>query len=443
LSSLVTVRFGFFFGLRAAVATAWARGTCIVAAGSAVSSVCVTSPSRPSTMTSSAEAVAAPPTLQTIATNRQQATRMTPMDPMLGSKLRRDVRCNLQPMRLLVIAFLALSLLAGCGGGDDKADSSTDVNQLLKDTFSGKKDVKSGKLDIALNADSGGQSFVVKITGPFESQGSGKLPKLDIDASLEGGGQSFQAGVTSTGDQGFVSYGGTDYAVPPSVFQQFKAGFEQSAKQGGSKNDQSLASLGIDPSKWLTNAKNEGEAKVGDTDTIKITGDVDVPKLLDDVNAALQKIRSLGGTGAAQLPDQLSEQDKKQAEDAIKDLNVEIYTGADDKILRRMTIGMKLEVPDSAGGGKQAADLKLDFQLLDLNEGQEIKAPEKTKPFSQLLSKLQGLGLGGLGGGIAGGSSGSGSSGTSQENLQKYSQCIQDANGDTSKIRKCADLLQP
>jgi hypothetical protein len=369
---------------------------------------------------------------------------MTPKTPMLGSKLRRDVRCNLRPMRLLplVIVLLSLGLLAGCGGSSgDKADSSTDVDQLLKDTFSGNKDIKSGKLDVALNADSGGQSFAVKITGPFESQGAGKLPKLDIDASLEGGGQSFKGGVTSTGDQGFVSYGGTDYAIPASVFQQFKAGFEQSANKSSSNGNQSLASLGIDPRKWLTNAKNEGEAKVGDTDTIKITGDVDVPKLLDDVNAALQKLRTLGGAQASQLPAQLSEQDKKQAEDAIKDLSVEIYTGADDKIMRRMAVALKLDVPQSAGGSAQQADLKFDLQLLDLNESQEISAPENTKPFNELLSKLQGLGLPGLSSG--GASSGSGSSGASQENLQKYSECIQKANGDNSKIRKCADLLTP
>jgi hypothetical protein len=349
-------------------------------------------------------------------------------------------------MRLLplLIALLSLGLLVGCGGGSgDKADSSTDVNQLLKDTFSGKKDIKSGKLDLALNADSGGQSFAVKVTGPFESQGSGKLPKLDIDASLEGSGQSFQAGVTSTGDKGFVSYGGTDYAVPPAVFQQFKAGFEQSATKSGGNGNQSLATLGIDPTKWLTNAKNEGNAKVGDTDTVKITGDVDVSKLLDDVNTALQKIRSIGGAQAAQLPDQLSAADKKQAEDAIKALNVEIYTGAEDKILRRMVVTMKLDVPQGTGGGStQPANLKLDFQLQDLNESQEINAPSNTKPLSQLMSQLQGLGIPGLGAG-GGSSSGSGSAGTSQENLQKYSECIQKANGDNAKIRKCADLLTP
>jgi hypothetical protein len=377
------------------------------------------------------------------------------MTPMLGSKLRRDVRCNLELMRLrplliLLLAALAAGLLAGCGGdsgGGDSADSSTDVNQLLTDTFSGKKEIKSGKLDLAVNVD-GGQSgtFAIKVGGPFETQGTGKLPKLDIDASLDGGGQSFQAGVTSTGDKGFVSYAGTDYEVAGPVFQQFKAGYEQSAKQAQSQNgNQSLASLGIDPRRWLTNAKNAGEAKVGDTDTIKITGDVDVPKLLDDVSAALQKIRTLGGSQAQSLPDQLSEADKKQAADAVKDLSVEIYTGKDDKILRRMVVAMKIAAPDSSGS-TTSADLKVDFQLLDLNESQDIKAPETTKPFSQLLGKLNGLGLGGLGqlGGAAGGSgSGSGSGSGNAQNLEKYSQCVQEANGDNATIAKCGDLLTP
>jgi hypothetical protein len=368
------------------------------------------------------------------------------MTPMLGSKLRREVRCNHRPMRLRLLISLALVAaiaLAGCGGGDDQASSSTDVNQLLKDTFSGSKDVKSGKLDLALTANAGGQDLTLKVAGPFESQGSGRLPKLAIDVSFQGGGQSLQGGVTSTGDKGFVNYGGTYYVVPGPVFQQFKAGYEQSAKQASDKgNGQSLATLGIDPTKWLTNAKNEGDAKVGDTDTIKITGDVDVPKLLDDVNVLLQKVRSLGGSQAANLPSQLSEQQKQQAADAIKSLNVEIYTGKDDKILRRIVVAGKFDVPDTSGSGTQSADLKFDLQLLDLNESQDISAPENTKPFSELMNKLNGLGLGGLGASGSGSGSSSGSA-PNQDALEKYSQCIQDANGDNSKIRKCADMLTP
>jgi len=342
-------------------------------------------------------------------------------------------------LRTLALLFVALLVVAGCGG--DSADSSTDVDQLLEETFSGGKSIESGRLDISLALESqGGQPVTLDLSGPFRTQGAGRLPQLDLDASFAGGGQSIEAGVTATEDQAFVSYGADSYEIAGPVFQQFKAGYEEAARQsGGGQQDQSLASLGIDPRRWLTNARNAGEAKVGDTDTIRITGDVDVMKLLEDVDGALERVRSLGIQGSEQLPERLTDEEKRQTAEAVERLDVEIYTGADDRILRRMVIGLGLQAPD---GGAQAVDVRFDLQLLEVNEDQEIEAPDGAKPFEELLAQLEGLGidlgrLGGLGGGGQGGSGG----GASQENLERYSQCIQEAAGNSDEVRKCADLL--
>ncbi len=194
-----------------------------------------------------------------------------------------------------------------------------------------------------------------------------------------------------------MNFQGTEYVVSDQVFNQFKAGYEQAQKQGKEQN-QSLSSLGLDPRAWLTNPKNEGEAKVGDDDTIKITGGVDVNKLLDDVNKALQKTRELGVQGTEQLPSQLTDAQKKQVADSVKDPKVEIYTGKEDKILRRMVISVSLVDAQNEAG---SADIKLDLSISDLNEDQEISEPSGAKPFDQLLSQLGGLGLGGLGGAAA------------------------------------------
>ncbi len=344
-------------------------------------------------------------------------------------------------MQLRALLILLLALVAvGCGGGDETADSSTDVDQLLNDTFSGTKSIQSGKLSLALALEAeGGQGPVsAKISGPFQSEGEGRLPQVDLEGSFEGGGESLSGGVTATADAAYVSFGGNTYEVAGPVFEQFKAGYEQSAKEASGEKDQSLASLGIDPRRWLTNATNEGEAKVGDTDTIKITGDVDVPKLLDDVNGALEKIRGLGVQGSEQIPDKLTEAEKQQTAEAIEDLSVEIYTGADDRILRRMVVSLSLKMPEGATvGGAQSADIRLDFQLLDVNEDQEIEAPENAKPFAELMKQLEGLGvgldLGALGGGGAGGGEG--------PNVDEYSECVQKNLGDNDAVRKCADLL--
>jgi hypothetical protein len=351
---------------------------------------------------------------------------------------------------LLLVALLTV-LVAGCGGSKDQASGTTDVNHLLQKTFAGGKKLDSGRLDLTLKLDlQGGQSsqlngpITLKLSGPFQTQGKGKLPLFDMDASFQGAGQSFKAGLESTGDKGFVNFQGTDYAVTDQVFQQFRTGYEQAQQQSAKQSGQSLATLGIDPRRWLTNPRNEGEAKVGDADVVRITGDVDVAKLLDDVNNALDKARGLGVQGSQSLPQKLTDAQKQQAQKAIKALSIEIDTGKADTTLRRMLINLDVATSASSTGGAQSGKVSLDFQLLDLNKSQSIKPPASAKPFAGLLSQLGGLGLGtgATSGSGSSGSSGSGSSGgASATQLKKYSDCITAAGSDTTKAQKCADLL--
>ena len=353
------------------------------------------------------------------------------------------LRSVLVPVALLVLA----ATLTACGGGSS-VSADTDVNELLTKTFSGQKKIESGRLDFTVRIDAPGAAGAqggpvdVKLSGPFQSQGEQRLPKLDLDVAFSGQGQNIKAGVISTGDRGFVNFNNTDYAVSDQVFKQFQAGYEQAQKEAAKQQgDQktSLATLGIDPRKWLTNPKNEGEVKVGAADTVRITGGVDVPKLLDDVNVALERATQLGLQGAGQVPQKLTDQQRQQIVDAVKDLRVEIFTGKEDTILRRMIIDLKAAAPASSGGAAQDVAAKLDFSLTGLNEDQEIVAPAQTKPFDELLGQLGSLG-GGLGGASGGSSGGSGSS-ADKEKLEAYTKCITDAGADQAKAQKCAELL--
>jgi hypothetical protein len=343
--------------------------------------------------------------------------------------------------------LLGLALLGASCGGDDSgsgaaASSDTDVDQLLQQTFSGSKEVKSGNLNLKFTAAAAGgsdasENVTIQLAGPFESQGDGELPKFHLEASFEGAGDSISAGATSTGDKGYVSFQGTDYEVDGPLFAQFKSGFEQAQKQGSSGDSQSLTSLGMDPRKWLTDPQNAGDAKVGDDDTIKITGGVDVAKLLDDVNNALAKASALDLGSTGQIPEKLTEQQKSQVVDAVKDPRVEIYTGKDDTILRRMVIAFGVDEKSSGTQG----NVNFDLSIEDLNESQDISAPADAKPFSALAGQLQGLGLG-LGGGAAGsGGTAAPAGGGSAEDLDKFSKCLEEAGDDNAEARKCADLL--
>jgi hypothetical protein len=351
---------------------------------------------------------------------------------------------RLRPVVLLSLLLALAFGAAACGGGsNDEASSSTDVNELLKQTFTGSKDVQSGNLDLSLKIEAqGGDSQVqgpvsISLDGPFQSQDEGKLPKFKLEAAFEGAGQSIKAGATSTGEKGYLSFQGTDYVVEDRVFEQFKAGFEQAQKQG-SDQKQSFASLGMDPRKWLTDPKNAGDSKVGDDDTIKITGGIDVSKLLDDINNALAKAAALGLGGAGQVPEKLTEQQKREVIEAVKDPRVEIYTGKEDTILRRLVVNLGID--DKASGS--SGTVGFDVAITDLNEDQDIAEPADAKPFNDLLGQLGGLGLGGASSGSGSGGSGSGSgAGGSSEDLEKFSQCVTEAGDDVEKARKCSDLL--
>ncbi len=349
-----------------------------------------------------------------------------------------------RPAALLSLLLTLALVVASCGGSDEEASSGSDVNELLKQTFTGSKKVDSGNLELKMKIEAtGGQDQLegpvsIRLAGPFQAQEGGKLPKFKLEAAFEGAGQSITAGATSTGEKGFLSFQGSNYVVDDQVFQQFKAGFEEAQKQGGGEN-QSFASLGMDPREWLTNPKNEGDAKVGDDDTIKITGGIDVARLLDDVNNALSKASSLGLGGSGQVPEKLTEEQKRQVTEAVKDPRVEIYTGKEDKIMRRMVVN--LDVDDKSS--KTTGSVLFDVSITDLNEDQKIAEPSDAKPFGELLGQLGGLGIGG-----GAPSSGSGSSedapaagAGSAEDLEKFSQCVTEAGDDAAKAQKCAELL--
>lgn len=343
-----------------------------------------------------------------------------------------------RPRLLLLLATaLAALAMAACGGGgdDDKASSSTDVDTLLRQTFT-QPNPDSGKLHVALKLDSAAAgaavgAFSFTLDGPFQSQGTGKLPKFDIDAAFSGAGRSLKAGVTSTGDKGYVSLNGQDYAVSDQVFKQFEAGYEQAVKQNaGRKGRQpSLASLGIDPRRWLENPRNAGEAKVGDEETIKVTGDVDVDRMLADLSKLTAQTRSLSVPGLQDLPSQLTPAQRRKAAKAIEKVSVEVYVGKDDLITRRIHLMVALKT-----SGGETANVDLDFSYTDVNEDQEIKAPSNPKPFSDLESQLQSLAQ------QTGASTGSGSS-TSSEQLRKYTDCVAKAGSDSAKAQRCASLL--
>ncbi len=345
---------------------------------------------------------------------------------------------------VLAIALPIPAAMAGCGGGGD--GGSEDPQQVLDQTFNNETKISSGNLNITLDGSAEGSqsgSVTATIEGPFQTDANDQtaFPQFDLtaDISATGAGQSFSfnGSLIATQDNAYVEYQDQAYEVGSSLFQQFKKSYEQSAAQaqaGQSQSSSILNQLGVDPKNWLTNVTNEGDEDVEGTNTIHIHGDADVSQIVADVGKLAQQ--APGGAAQSVSPAQLD-----QLKSAIQDATIDVYSGSDDHLLRKLAVSMTITPPASAGGSVSSVKLDFSIALSDVNQPQTISAPSGAKPISELLSKL---GLGGLPLGSLGGTSGGGLPtvpGGGGGPSAQYLKCVQQAGSNPDKINACASKL--
>jgi hypothetical protein len=366
----------------------------------------------------------------------------------LAAKLTRLLR---YPIYLLAAAFLLVALVAvGCGGG---GGSGEDINKVLDQTFNRDSKVDSGRLAINATAELQGirqlsTPITVKVGGPFQGleekvKDTGRLPKTDFQMTANAGGQKIQAGSVSTGDKLFVDFQGVPYVVPDNVFQRFKRQLARAQAQNDKSQQPDLGSLGIEPGKWLKDAKKKGTEDVGGEQTIHISAGVNVERLLDDFDRLLSRAGELGLSQQQrqQLPSRIPPSVRKQIIDSVKDTKLDVYTGKKDKVLRKLDLKLDFEVPASLrqqAQGLQRGEIKFDYQVTELNKPQTIQTPKSARPLSELQRQFGGSSLGSLG---SSGTGTTGSSQTSSPQSKKYLRCVEKAQG-TAELQQCAALLR-
>lgn len=334
---------------------------------------------------------------------------------------------------LLPIAVLSLAvpaLVAGCGG-DDAGD--LDPQAVIDETFNNDEKVTSGNLSLSVGGsatgDQGG-SLEASLSGPFQGDPDdpNALPQLDWTGSLtaEGAGQSvsFDGGVTVTEDNAYVEYGGEAYELGTEVFEELSAGAQEASEQGSDTEglsfteaftqgcEQSLQAQGatdtsacdVDFEGWLGELTNDGSEDVEGTETVHISGTVDVETMLSD-------LVELGGAVPQTATTAPTEAQVQQIADAVSEASFDLYSGVDDDILRGLDFNLAIDpsaIPEAGAAGVDSVDVNFSMRLGGVNEDQTIEAPEDAKPIDDLLGQfgvdsgsLGNLGaLGGGGGGI-------------------------------------------
>jgi hypothetical protein len=318
-------------------------------------------------------------------------------------------------LRLLLLAVAALFvtglLVAGCGG-DSGGDE--DPQQVLDETFNGDHTVNSGVIDISLSGSAEGEdggSFEASINGPFQGNEDkeGALPQFDLTGSISG--EDSQDSIDIEGslilaeDAAYVTYQDETYEIPEAFVAALQQASEQAQKQADKQQQDAqglLDQFGVEPENWLTNLTNEGDEDVEGTNTIHIHGDADVPAVLDD----LESITKQTGEAAP-----LTQAEIDQVEDAIDEASIDVYSGADDRILRKLDLNLALTAPEDSDSSVDSVEASFSVTLAEVNEDQTIEAPSDAKSFGELEQQLglppgvleQALGGGTLGGGSLGG----------------------------------------
>ena len=341
----------------------------------------------------------------------------------------------------LVPAVLIVALLGACGGG---GGSDAEAEALLRQTFTGQKEVRSGRLDLRMSLDAQGLGGVtgpvaVHLSGPFDNGPAGSTPKFDFALDTRTGKARLKAGAVSDGRKGYLRLEGRAYTLPEAVFKQFSATGRSAGKAAG-RAGPTLSGLGLDPSRWLRDVHTEDRSSVGGTPTVHLTGKVDVERFVQDLD------KLLGATGGAGLtealaPQALSGSQRQAFAKAIESADVDIWTGSRDKTLRRLAVVLHLKPPK---GKDKGGRMRLDLRVADLNRRQAIGPPADPRPLSELTAALSAFARNqaqaqSSGGGQSGEASPSASAGAAAGT--RYDRCLADAGSDLAAAQRCAALV--
>jgi hypothetical protein len=358
-------------------------------------------------------------------------------------------RANNTPRRAVVALAVALALAVGmtaCGGG------SQSVGSLLNETFHPNRQVHSFNLNLAFGVATSGLPKVsgpvsLQVQGPFESRGNGQLPRFDLGVDIGGSGRQLKVGATSTGEQFFVNVQGVPYVAPQSALAALQQGYSKSAAARGGQAP--IATLGIDPSHWLVDPRIAGSATIGGAQTIHVSAGLDVPAFLGDIGRLGGTGSALGLGGLTQVGASLTPAQRSALARSVTSAHVDIYTGRDDHLLRRLSLTAAIAADAAASaalGGLHTGTINFLVQFAGLNQPQTIVAPANPHPLSELATALAQLGV--VSGSQQASSSAAAPTTTTAPPTASpapaspaYMQCVQQAGKDLAALQRCAPLL--
>ena len=255
-------------------------------------------------------------------------------------------------------AGAALLAAVACG-------SSSPENDALRQTAKKLGEIRSATLDLRMTAESpaakGPVGFAMR--GPVALPSQRGLPVANLEVSELRGADTATVTFVSTGDKVYVVRDGkaTPLASP-------------GISVGGGEGGGGLGELRID--RWLRDPKTSDGGDVGGVPTDRVEAGLDVAAAFDDLGRLGERLGTSSLAGMRPLDDQSREALRKAASDS----RVELWTGKDDRLLRRLVLRVTLkaagELPEALRR-MAPVTLSLSLDLSNVNQPVHVDPPKE------------------------------------------------------------------
>ncbi len=263
-------------------------------------------------------------------------------------------------LRAALLASIAVAA-AGCGGGGD-------AHKVLSSTASKLGDIRSGDLTLRLvvsprEGTKGRAGF--ELRGPFALRPHG-LPVAKVAYTQIAGAHEATATFISTGREAYAKVNGKAYELGAAATQTLR-------NAGGAGDGLGQFEIGS----WIRSPKVSDGGKVGGAETDHVTADLDVVAAANDL---LSLVRQLGRDAP-----RIEGKSADQLRDAVKSSSIDIWSGKDDHLLRRLLLKVDLgfDVPESlkrALGDVVGAKVDFELAVSDPNKPVSVSPPPNPLP---------------------------------------------------------------
>jgi hypothetical protein len=295
-----------------------------------------------------------------------------------------------------------VTALIGCGGdsesddassGEKSAANSAEVRKLLAQTFGPNPKATSGKLSGTVDIRVKGarrfrEPVQVTLSGPFDQSGSSPAEaNLSVGLGLRGG--AIGGELVLIDDKVLIGLGSSAYTIPESIAGTIRKPLANSGNGLGSV----LAVFGIAPRRWAKNPRVVGNERVAGEDTIHGTAEINANRFFADVARLTKVLTSLRITEIVGLPEVIDRRARGALVRSVTSATGNVYTGADDKVLRKATVDMKLKPSskDRRTLGFSSLTVKGELNVTEVGTPQKIKAPAVAGTFDDLQTTFDAL----------------------------------------------------